>query len=39
MYGSTCICCLGISFYRIDIRALDKAYSIAFPKTTAGYIA
>ena len=25
---------LGISFYRIDLRALDTAYSIAFPKST-----
>ena len=25
---------LGISFYRIDLRALDNAYSIAFPKST-----
>ena len=25
---------LGISFYRIDLRALDKAYSVAFPKST-----
>ena len=25
----------GISFYRIDLRALDTAYSIAFPESTA----
>ena len=25
---------LGISFYRIDLKALDRAYSIAFPKST-----
>jgi hypothetical protein len=25
---------LGISYYRIDLKALDKAYSIAFPKST-----
>ena len=25
---------LGISFYKIDLKALDKAYSIAFPKST-----
>ena len=25
----------GISFYRIDLKALDAAYSIAFPKSTA----
>ena len=25
---------LGISYYRIDLEALDKAYSIAFPKST-----
>ena len=25
---------LGISYYRINLRALDKAYSIAFPKST-----
>jgi len=25
---------LGISFYRINLKALDKAYSIAFPKST-----
>ena len=24
----------GISFYRIDLKALDRAYSIAFPKST-----
>jgi hypothetical protein len=24
----------GISFYRVDIKALDAAYSIAFPKST-----
>ena len=24
----------GISFYKIDLKALDKAYSIAFPKST-----
>ena len=24
----------GISFYRVDLKALDKAYSIAFPKST-----
>ena len=24
----------GISFYRIDLKALDAAYSIAFPKST-----
>ena len=24
----------GISFWRIDLRALDSAYSIAFPKST-----
>ena len=25
---------LGISFYKIDLKALDKAYSIAFPNST-----
>ena len=25
---------LGISFYKIDLKALDRAYSIAFPKST-----
>ena len=25
---------LGISYYKIDLKALDKAYSIAFPKST-----
>ena len=25
---------LGISFYRIDLKALDAAYSIAFPNST-----
>ena len=25
---------LGISYYRINLRALDRAYSIAFPKST-----
>ena len=25
---------LGISFYKIDLKALDKAYSEAFPKST-----
>lgn len=25
---------LGISYYKIDLRALDSAYSIAFPKST-----
>ena len=25
---------LGISFYKIDLRALDAAYSIAFPQST-----
>ena len=25
---------LGISFYRINLRALDTAYSVAFPKST-----
>ena len=25
----------GISFYKIDLKALDKAYSIAFPNSTA----
>ena len=25
---------LGISFYRINLKALDKAYSIAFPNST-----
>ena len=24
----------GISFYRVDLKALDAAYSIAFPKST-----
>ena len=24
----------GISFYKIDLKALDKAYSIAFPEST-----
>ena len=24
----------GISFYRVDLKALDRAYSIAFPKST-----
>ena len=24
----------GISFYKVDLKALDKAYSIAFPKST-----
>ena len=26
---------LGISFYKIDLKALDRAYSIAFPESTA----
>ena len=26
---------LGISYYKIDLKALDKAYSIAFPKSTS----
>ena len=25
---------LGISFYQVDLKALDKAYSVAFPKST-----
>ena len=25
---------LGISYYRVDLKALDRAYSIAFPKST-----
>jgi hypothetical protein len=25
---------LGISYYKVDLKALDKAYSIAFPKCT-----
>ena len=25
---------LGISFYRIDLKTLDKAYSVAFPMST-----
>ena len=25
---------LGISFYKVNLKALDKAYSIAFPKST-----
>ena len=25
---------LGISYYKIDLKALDSAYSIAFPKST-----
>ena len=25
---------LGISYYRIDLKALDRAYSVAFPKST-----
>ena len=25
---------LGISFYKIDLKALDAAYSIAFPNST-----
>ena len=25
---------LGISFYKIDLKALDKAYSVAFPEST-----
>ena len=25
---------VGISYYKIDLKALDKAYSIAFPKST-----
>ena len=25
---------LGISYYRVDLRALDAAYSIAYPKST-----
>ena len=25
---------LGISYYKINLKALDKAYSIAFPKST-----
>ena len=25
---------LGISYYRVNLKALDKAYSIAFPKST-----
>ena len=25
---------LGISYYKIDLKALDKAYSIAFPNST-----
>ena len=24
----------GISFYKVDLKALDKAYSIAFPEST-----
>ena len=24
----------GISYYKVDLKALDKAYSIAFPKST-----
>ena len=24
----------GISFYKIDLKALDAAYSIAFPRST-----
>ena len=27
--------CTGISFYKIDLRALDSAYSQAFPHSTA----
>ena len=26
--------CTGISYYRIDLKALDAAYSIAFPNST-----
>ena len=26
--------CLGISFYKINLKALDAAYSIAFPNST-----
>jgi len=26
---------LGISYYRVNLKALDKAYSIAFPNSTA----
>ncbi len=26
---------LGISYYRVNLRALDAAYSVAFPKSTA----
>ena len=26
---------LGISFFKIDLKALDRAYSIAFPNSTA----
>ena len=25
---------LGISFYKVDLKALDAAYSIAFPNST-----
>ena len=25
---------LGISYYKVDLKALDKAYSLAFPKST-----
>ena len=25
---------VGISFYKVDLKALDKAYSIAFPEST-----
>jgi hypothetical protein len=25
---------LGISYYKIDLKALDSAYSIAFPNST-----
>ena len=25
----------GISYYKVDLKALDRAYSIAFPKSTA----
>ncbi len=25
---------LGISYYKVDLKALDKAYSIVFPKST-----
>ena len=25
----------GISYYKVDLKALDRAYSVAFPKSTS----